>query len=95
MENTFFISLGTRFFWRNPAKNEVDIVLETDSGLLPVEVKYRKQVAYRNMRGMLSFMRAHKVPRGVVVTKDIQDELHLDEGIISLVPAWKAALEGL
>jgi predicted AAA+ superfamily ATPase len=95
VENTFFISLGSRFFWRNPAKNEVDIILERADSLLPVEVKYRKKVTYRDMRGMLSFMRAHKVSRGIVVTRDTEDELHLDEGVISLVPAWKAALEGL
>jgi predicted AAA+ superfamily ATPase len=95
VENTFFITLGSRFFWRNPAKNEVDIVLETPDGPLPVEVKYRRTVTFRDLRGLLAFMRAHKVKRGFVVTRDTEDELHLDEGKVLLIPAWKAALEGL
>ncbi len=79
--------LGADFFWRDPYKNEVDIVLG-DHKPVPIEVKYGKV----DTSGLRSFMRRFKAEKGYVVTRDKEDSLEIDGKIISLVPAYKFLL---
>ena len=72
-ENAAFIGLSridpNVRYWRTIAKAEVDFVLETAAGIVPVEVKYRAEPALA--RGMRSFIRSYKPERALVLTKDV------------------------
>lgn len=59
------------FFWQDPYKHEVDIVLE---GPIPVEVKLRRPEA----KGLAAFVRKHKAKRALVVTSRGGDGLMVE-----------------
>jgi len=94
-EQTFFLGLNAKFFWRNPQKEEVDIVLENNGKLLPVEVKFQKQITKSDLRGIKSFMNRKNIKRGIVISRNTEDTKETSKGTIVFIPAWKAALFGL
>ena len=79
--------LKADFFWRDPYKNEVDIVLGGRKPV-PVEVKYGQV----DTRGLRAFMDRFQVRRGYVVTRDQEEVRTLGAKRIVLVPAYKALL---
>ncbi len=86
VESIIACSTGTRFFWRK--KYEVDVVLETDGGILPIEVKYTSSVSTRKLKGPIKFMDKFKVTRGIVITKDKFMKDKLKNKDILYIPAW-------
>ncbi|MDP2811735.1 MAG: hypothetical protein Q8O34_16480, partial [Rhodocyclaceae bacterium] len=62
---------------------EVDLVLEGDFGLLPVEIKYAQSIAPRSLRPLRDFMAEHGCPLGLVISNDERPRL-LDENIVGL-----------
>ncbi len=95
VEQTFFIRPEVRFFWRTPQKDEVDIIIETEKGLLPVEVKYRKDISGKSMKPLVKFMKKYHLKRGIIITKNREGRLESESGIIDMIPAWKVGLKGL
>lgn len=57
------------YFWRTSAGTEVDIVVETESGLVPIEVKLAATPSPAMARGIEAFRSDHgdKVKRGFVI----------------------------
>ncbi len=80
--------LKAEFFWRDPYKNEVDIILPGKK-LLPIEVKYGKI----ELSGIKKFMEKYKISEGVILSKDHEELLHLNGKTISVIPAFKFLLE--
>lgn len=76
--------LRAEFFWRDPYKNEVDIVL-TNKKPLPVEVKHGKI----ELDGVRAFMNRYKVDLGFVVSADGEETRKIDGGTVKIVPAYK------
>lgn len=74
-------------FWRTPQKDEVDIVIKK-KGILPVEVKYRSQIAAGDVKPLLKFCRKFNVTKGIIVTKDLLEMRKMDGISITLIPAW-------
>ena len=79
--------LKAEFFWRDPYKNEVDIVLGGRRPI-PVEVKYGRV----DTGGLRAFMDKFRVRKGYVVTQAQEEIRTLGDKRISLVPAYKALL---
>ncbi|RLI99942.1 MAG: hypothetical protein DRP03_02260 [Candidatus Aenigmatarchaeota archaeon] len=75
------------YFWRTPNKDEVDIVL-AENGIIPIEVKYKSEIAKRDIKGMIKFMKRFKIERGFVITKDVMREEDIDNLKIFYIPAW-------
>jgi predicted AAA+ superfamily ATPase len=94
-EQSLVLSTGARFFWRNPQKEEVDIILDSGEKLLPVEIKFQSTITKSDMRGLRSFMRRRNVDRGILITKDTEKTIEVPEGNIRMIPAWKVALFGI
>jgi predicted AAA+ superfamily ATPase len=65
--NAYPIASGKLFYFRE-RDLEVDFVLETLGGLLPVEVKYRETP--KDVKGLRYFKERFKAPNAVVITKD-------------------------
>ncbi len=95
IEQSFFLNMSSEFFWRNPQKQEVDLILDHESKPLPVEIKYKNQISKSDLKGIKSFMTQHKADRGIVITKDTERIQQTPQGTIQMIPAWKAALLGL
>lgn len=76
--------LKAEFFWRDPYKNEVDIVM-TNGEAVPIEVKYGKL----DFKGLLAFMKRFNVNAGYVISRDKEETRKNNGQIISVVPASK------
>jgi len=76
-----------KYFWRDKQKNEVDVVLDTEP-LLPIEVKFREHIAPSDLKGLRTFMAAHGVNRGILVTKNTFKKITESEKEIFMIPAW-------
>jgi predicted AAA+ superfamily ATPase len=76
--------LKAEFFWRDPYKNEVDVVM-TNGEPVPIEVKYGKI----DTKGLLAFMNRFKVEQGYVVSTDKEETQKIGGKRISVVPAFK------
>jgi hypothetical protein len=82
--------LRADFFWRDPYKNEVDVVL-VDKNPVPVEIKYGKT----GNKGVLVFMKKFKVDRGYIISSNLEEEQIVDKKHISVIPAYKFLLRNL
>lgn len=72
------------YFWRNKQKKEVDIIIETSTGILPIEVKYQNQLNEKDFENIRFFMQKNKIKQGIVVTKDIFEQ----KKDLILIPCW-------
>ena len=70
------------FYWKD--KQEVDFVLYREDQLeLPVEIKYRNRISYRELGGLASFLDATGSESGLVLSKDML-EVRRDYAVIPL-----------
>lgn len=58
------------YHYRTSAGAEVDLVLEGEFGLLPIEIKYKQTVSLRDLKGIHSFMEEYQCPYGIVVSNN-------------------------
>ena len=77
--------LNAEFFWRNPQKDEVDVILENGT---PAEIKYGKI----EVGGVVKFMNQFGVARGFILSYEKEGEQTVDGKKISIVPAYKFLL---
>lgn len=71
------------YFYRTGAGAEVDLVLEGDFGLLPIEIKYRQAVSLRELRAIRDFIKERNCRIGIVVNNDDRVRLY-DENLIGV-----------
>lgn len=74
---------GEVFFWKD-GKREVDLVLRTPRGLLPVSVNYQREISERRVRSLRAFMKLYGAEFAVLVTKD---KLDAEDGVY-FIPYW-------
>lgn len=77
-ENLAVIETGSKNYYRN--KYEVDIILKTKGGIVPIEVKYGIPDTSR----LEKFLAEFKFKKAIVLTKDVFQQ----RKEISLVPMW-------
>lgn len=80
--------LKAEFFWRDPYKNEVDIVL-TGKKIIPIEIKYGKI----NFKPLIMFMKKFDVNEAFIISKGIEEKRVIDKYLFSIVPGFKFLLE--
>src|SRR3989344_5511970 len=88
-ENVLINQLKADFFWRDPYKNEVDMILD-EGKIIPVEVKYGE---IKNIKGLLKFMNLFAIEKGFVISKEQEKKQIYDSKEILIIPAWKWLLE--
>ncbi|MBI5500306.1 MAG: DUF4143 domain-containing protein [Deltaproteobacteria bacterium] len=71
------------YFYRTSAGAEVDLVLEGDFGLIPVEIKYASVVSSRELRGLREFVKERGCRFGLVIGNQVQPRL-FDENIAGI-----------
>ncbi|MBS3060080.1 MAG: ATP-binding protein [DPANN group archaeon] len=89
VETAVINALGTNMFWKN--SYDVDAVINKT----PVEVKYQHNIVSDDLKGTKEFMKKFKTKKGIIITKDTENEIKTEHGKIHLIPAWKFMLHGL
>jgi predicted AAA+ superfamily ATPase len=99
-ENSIVLETGSDFFYRDNYKNEVDVIVPLEapaagqrSPLLPVEVKFSDAVKQKALNPIQLFMNRNKIDYGIIVTKNTEKEMVINDLRIHFIPAWQFALE--
>jgi len=83
---TFIVNqLNAEFFWRDPYKNEVDIIKIEEDKILPIEIKSSEI----DIKPMKIFMKKFKIERGVIVSYDKKEKVNG----IEIIPFYEFLLE--
>ena len=75
------------YFYRTAAGAEVDLVLEGDFGLVPVEIKHTQTIDPRRLRSLKDFVRERRCRMGLVINNDRSPRLY-DENIVGVPFAY-------
>ncbi|WP_321506192.1 ATP-binding protein [uncultured Methanoregula sp.] len=81
-----------RYFWRDRYKHEVDAVLETAKGLVPVEIKFQGSISPTDTRNLRIFMDEYRAGTAILITRDRFDRKIVDGREFLFIPAWLALL---
>lgn len=71
------------YHYRTRGGAEIDLILEGDFGLVPVEVKATQQAGPRTLRALTEFITHHDSRLGILITND-ERARRLDERIVAL-----------
>lgn len=71
------------FHYRTGAGAEIDLLLEGEFGLLPIEIKYSQNVSGRELRAIRDFIQERKCRMGIVINNDENIKLY-DEKLIGI-----------
>jgi predicted AAA+ superfamily ATPase len=75
------------YFWRNT--NEVDIVLEEENRLLPIEVKSGSKVNKKDLKGLFDFMKKYSCQKGIVFYGGKEKRQKNSSGEVIFYPVYK------
>ena len=67
------VNLFGLYYWRDK-QQEVDLVIDKKTSLLPVEVKYRNQIQEKDIKGLRTFMDKFGAKTGLVITRNTLQE---------------------
>ena len=87
IENLVVVSCNAKYYWRR-GKNEVNIVLEQNQKLIPIEIKFRKEIGIKDMKGLLRFMDENNIDFGIIISEATLNEIKLNKKTIWIIPAW-------
>jgi len=79
-----FFDIRNISYFTDKQKHEVDIVLDVDGKILPVEVKYQNNIYEHDLKHLHYFMKAQGLDFGVVVTRNLF-EMRTN---ILCIPVW-------
>ena len=77
-------ALGTSFdyyYYRTAAGAEVDLVLEGEFGLMPIEIKYGQNIPLKDLKGIRDFVEERKCKFGLVINNDEKIRFYDDKVI--------------
>jgi len=67
---------------------EVDLVVEMDKSLFPVEVKYKGHISKQDIRSVEAFSGKFKTEKAIVITRDMLEEEKVSGQTLMFMPAW-------
>lgn len=79
-----------QFYYRNSDKKEIDIIIDRNIDIIPIEVKYTNQIENSDLKVINKFIKEYKdkginqTKFGIIVTKDILKK----EGDLYFIPYW-------
>jgi len=100
-QNFIYINLKEKYdkglshvnYWRTKDKAEVDFIIHTDYGVVPVEVKIKKIKNPTVSRSYKSFITKYSPIKGAVVNLELTYELTSGETKVLFMPYWKLLLQ--
>ncbi|MEK6868056.1 MAG: hypothetical protein AABX98_04485, partial [Nanoarchaeota archaeon] len=87
VESVLINNTNCTTFWKE--RYEVDLVLDG----IPYEVKWQNTIIPKDLDSLRSFMKRFSVKKGVLLTKDSEKEVKIEEGTINFIPVWKYLLQ--
>lgn len=66
------------FYYRTSAGAEIDLILEGEFGLIPIEIKHTSKVAKKDLRTIITFMEQRKCRIGFVINNDEAPRIYND-----------------
>lgn len=78
------------FYYRNSGKEEIDIIIDRNIDIIPIEVKYTNQIESSDLKAINKFIEEHQnkginqAKFGIIITKDILKK----EGNLYFIPYW-------
>jgi len=95
MENMAFIELkrrGKDFFYHKD-KKECDFVIRRATKIVEAiqitQSLFDPKVKERELAGLLEAMKKFKLKKGLVITRDQEDKIKIENKIIEIIPLWK------
>lgn len=95
MENIAFIELkrrGKDFFYHKD-KKECDFVIRRATKIVEAiqitQSLFDPKVKERELAGLLEAMKKFKLKKGLVITRDQEDKIKIENKIIEIIPLWK------
>ncbi len=79
-----------QFYYRNSDKEEIDIIIDRNVDIVPIEIKYTNQIESSDLKVINKFIEEHsnkginEAKFGIVITKDILKK----EGNLYFIPYW-------
>lgn len=71
-------------FWQDKHKNEVDLIYEKDSAIVPIEIKYKQSIKNIDFKGLKVFMNQYKkTKKGYLINLNSQK---MEGNIVLLLP---------
>jgi len=74
---------GEMYYLRDSAGNEVDLVLEKDGNLIPVEIKSSAQIRSSDLKNLNWFQRLYRIKGGILITQSKENQ-ELENGIMNI-----------
>ncbi len=72
--------------YRTRGGAEIDLILEGDFGLLPIEIKYTQRADKRSLRSLNEFIKTHGCAYGLIINNEEKTRA-LDERILAIPAA--------
>ena len=76
-------------FWRSKDKTEVDFIINTKEGIIPIEVKYTKMKKTDIIHSFRSFVSTYKPHRGIFVNINYQKSTTSADTKVDFTPYWE------
>lgn len=92
IEAAFLMNCDCRFFSRIGEK-EVDFINLIKNKIVPIELKYKKDIKKKELKGMRKFLQDHKIKEGIVITDESEERIRFKNKIIKCIPLWKWLLQ--
>ncbi len=83
------------YYWQGKNKLEVDLVVKTHEGVIPIEVKYRNKIKSTDYKGLIEFMTSFNIKKGYVITNEHFSTKEIDGKVISYIPVWMFLLSSI
>jgi len=91
VENIIFNHLKKKyekiFFWKDKQGNEVDFIVEDRNKILPIEVKFKKDIGKNDIKCLLKFCNIAGVKKATLITRYEENKKVFDNIEIDFVPA--------
>jgi len=96
-QNFIFLKLRDKYekglnkvnYWRTKDKAEVDFVVHTKDGVLPIEVKFSRLKKTAITRSFRSFIKKYSPVKALVVNLSLDESIVIENTEVIFIPYWK------
>lgn len=86
----FFINFfKVENFYRNPQREEIDIILKLNDKIIPVEVKIKNEIKSDDLKPIFKFLERFDLNKGLIITKNTSNDFTKNNKLIKAIPYWK------
>ena len=76
-------------YWRTKDKAEVDFIIQTQEGIIPLEVKYSELKKTAITRSFRSFINKYAPKKAYVINLSLERKMTINETEVIFIPYWK------